>query len=96
MRALPVSWTTRFGGVDLTSLESKANSEGAEDYTTTGWGRATHPKVLGTPDANGDGIPDIWAVGTNENQWLFQGGTSAVGAPIGRDEDGWNTFLTIG
>ncbi|MEY2231451.1 DNRLRE domain-containing protein [Streptomyces sp. BF23-19] len=86
------------GGVDLASLESKANAEGGEDYTyaTTGWGRAAYPKVLGTPDANGDGIPDIWAVGNNENQWLFQGGTSTVGAPIGRDEDGWNTFLTIG
>ncbi|MGW6981601.1 DNRLRE domain-containing protein [Streptomyces sp. NPDC054932] len=86
------------GGVDLTSLESKANSEGAEDYTyaTTGWGRAAYPKVLGTPDANGDGIPDIWAVGTNENQWIFQGGTNTIGSPMGRDEDGWNTFLTIG
>ncbi|WP_405791151.1 DNRLRE domain-containing protein [Streptomyces sp. NBC_00029] len=86
------------GGVDLTSLESKANSEGAEDHTyaTTGWGRAAYPKVLGTPDANGDGIPDIWAVGTNENQWIFQGGTSTIGSPMGRDEDGWNTFLTIG
>lgn len=86
------------GGVDLTSLESKANAEGGEDYTyaTTGWGRAAYPKILGTPDANGDGIPDIWAVGNNENQWIFQGGTSTVGAPMGRDEDGWNTFLTIG
>ncbi|MFJ3826709.1 DNRLRE domain-containing protein [Streptomyces sp. NPDC090046] len=86
------------GGVDLTSLESKANSEGAEDHTyaTTGWGRADYPKILGTPDANGDGIPDIWAVGNNENQWLFQGGTGSLGGAIGRDEDGWNTFLTIG
>ncbi|MFJ3513463.1 DNRLRE domain-containing protein [Streptomyces sp. NPDC090131] len=86
------------GGVDLTSLESKANSEGAEDHTyaTTGWGRAAYPKILGTPDANGDGIPDIWAVGNNENQWLFQGGTGSLGGAIGRDEDGWNTFLTIG
>ncbi|MGW6842855.1 DNRLRE domain-containing protein [Streptomyces sp. NPDC054958] len=86
------------GGVDLSSLESKANSEGGEDYTyaTSGWGRTNYPKVLGTPDANGDGIPDIWAVGDNGNQWLFQGGTSAIGIPLGRDEDGWNTFLTIG
>ncbi|MFJ3631358.1 DNRLRE domain-containing protein [Streptomyces sp. NPDC090112] len=86
------------GGADLTSLESKANSEGAEDYTyaTTGWGRATYPKVLGTPDANGDGIPDIWAVGTGGYQWIVQGGTTVVGAPIGRDEDDWHTFLAIG
>ncbi|WP_406088157.1 aspartyl/asparaginyl beta-hydroxylase domain-containing protein [Streptomyces virginiae] len=27
---------------------------------------------------------------------LFQGGTNTVSSPTGRDEDGWNTFLTIG
>ncbi|MFD9258158.1 DNRLRE domain-containing protein [Streptomyces sp. NPDC059538] len=86
------------GGVDLVSLKDGASAAGGQDYAYagTGWGRADYPKVLGTPDANGDGIPDIWAVGNNENQWLFQGGTSSLGGAVGRDEDGWNTFLTIG
>ncbi|MEU3775540.1 hypothetical protein AB0F11_20430 [Streptomyces sp. NPDC032472] len=52
--------------------------------------------ILGTPDTNEDGIPDIWAVDTLGNQWLFRGGTTAIGPAAGRDEDGWNTFLTIG
>ncbi|MFF2793133.1 DNRLRE domain-containing protein [Streptomyces sp. NPDC058049] len=86
------------GGVDLKSIAASADAEGGQDYTyaTTGWGRAAYPKILGTPDATGDGIPDIWAVGDNGNQWLFQGGTNNLGNPTGRDEDGWNTFLTIG
>ncbi|MFB7264844.1 DNRLRE domain-containing protein [Streptomyces nojiriensis] len=86
------------GGVDLGSFKDGDSAAGGQDYVYagTGWSRAAMPMVLGTPDANGDGIPDIWAVGDNGNQWLFQGGTNTIGAPTGRDEDGWNTFLTIG
>ncbi|MFB6518852.1 DNRLRE domain-containing protein [Streptomyces sp. NPDC056401] len=86
------------GGVDLTSLASAGSSEGGHDivYAATGWTRADKPMVLGTADATGDGIPDIWAVDTIGNQWLFQGGTAAVGAASGKDEDGWTNFLTIG
>ncbi|MER6319106.1 hypothetical protein ABT237_35940 [Streptomyces sp. NPDC001581] len=86
------------GGVELNSLATQAASNGGLDssYATTGWNRATIPKILGTADATGDGIPDIWAVDTLGNQWLYRGGTTAVGYASGRDEDGWNTFLTIG
>ncbi|MFI1155012.1 DNRLRE domain-containing protein [Streptomyces sp. NPDC020817] len=86
------------GGVDLTSLESAAKSEGGADstYATTGWSRAEVPMLLGSPDTNGDGIPDIWSVDTLGNQWLFWGGTATLGPAAGRDEDRWNTFLTIG
>ncbi|WP_369776570.1 hypothetical protein [Streptomyces sp. R33] len=86
------------GGVDLASLSAAADSEGGQDYTyaTTGWGRTTIPMLLSTPDTNGDGIPDIRAVDTLGNQWLFQGGTTTLGGASGRDEDGWNKFLTIG
>ncbi len=47
------------GGADLTSLESKANSEGAEDYTyaTTGWGRATYPRSSAPPMPTVTGSP---------------------------------------
>ncbi|WP_405759538.1 DNRLRE domain-containing protein [Streptomyces sp. NBC_00073] len=85
-------------GVDLTSLESAAKSEGGADstYATTGWSRAEVPMLLGSPDTNGDGIPDIWSVDTLGNQWLFWGGTATLDPAAGRDEDGWNTFLTIG
>ncbi|MFE6848006.1 hypothetical protein [Streptomyces sp. NPDC057686] len=86
------------GGVDLTSLESAAKSEGGADstYATTGWSRAEVPMLLGSPDTNGDAIPDVWSVDTLGNQWLFWGAAATLGPAAGRDEDGWNTFLTIG
>ncbi|MFZ3494697.1 DNRLRE domain-containing protein [Streptomyces sp. 5.8] len=86
------------GGADLDSLAAAANSEGGHDnvYAATGWTRADKPMVLGTADATGDGIPDVWAVDTIGNQWLYRGGTAAVGAASGKDEDGWTNFLTIG
>ncbi|MFE1415580.1 DNRLRE domain-containing protein [Streptomyces sp. NPDC058746] len=87
------------GGLDIDSLATAAASNGGADitYATTYWSRAEIPKVLGTPDANGDGIPDIWTVSANGNQYLFPGAaTSMPGMPSGVDEDGWNTFLTIG
>lgn len=59
-------------------------------------GPSAVPKILGTPDANGDGIPDIWAVDSLGMQRLYMGGTTAVGGPTGMDEDAWNKYLTIG
>ncbi|THA33711.1 VCBS repeat-containing protein [Streptomyces sp. A1547] len=83
------------GGVD-TSLQAAASAEGGQDYAygTTSWSRAERPMILGTPDTNGDGIPDVWATGTDANQFLFLGSRTAIGGASGRDEDGWNTFLT--
>ncbi|MFE1905975.1 hypothetical protein ACFW96_20250 [Streptomyces gardneri] len=87
------------GGADLNSLATASASAGAQDntYATTGWGRAAIPMVLGTPDANGDGVPDIWAVNPIGHQYLMRGGTTQwLGDASGRDEDDWHTFLTIG
>ncbi|WP_328788155.1 hypothetical protein [Streptomyces sp. NBC_00273] len=85
-------------GADLTSLQYAANAEGGVDYTyaTTAWGRTDWPMVLGTKDNTGDGIPDIWGVRKDGYQYYFQGGTTTYGDTSGRDEDNWNTFLTIG
>ncbi|MFJ9768009.1 DNRLRE domain-containing protein [Streptomyces erythrochromogenes] len=86
------------GGVDLQSIAASVDSDGGQDYTyaTTGWGRTAIPKILGTADATGDGIPDIWAVDAAGKQWLYQGRAGAIGPASGVDEDKWNTFLTIG
>ncbi|MEV7525839.1 DNRLRE domain-containing protein [Streptomyces sp. NPDC091371] len=88
------------GGADLNSLASAANSADGHDntYATTGWSRADKPFVLGTPDTDGNGIPDIWAVATDGNQYHFSGVKEGqlTGSWTGGDEDGWNTFLTIG
>ncbi|MGW6943479.1 DNRLRE domain-containing protein [Streptomyces xanthophaeus] len=87
------------GGADLKSLRSAADSAGGQDYTyaTVYWSRAELPMVLGTPDTNGDGVPDIWTVGPHGTQYLFTGAPDWMpGMPSGSDNDGWTDFLTIG
>ncbi|MFI8388872.1 hypothetical protein ACIGEE_20125, partial [Streptomyces sp. NPDC085540] len=86
------------GGADLTSLQYAANAEGGVDntYATTAWSRTDWPLVLGTEDNTGDGIPDIWGVSKDGYQYYFQGSATTYGNATGRDEDNWNTFLTIG
>ncbi|WP_060177068.1 DNRLRE domain-containing protein [Streptomyces sp. IMTB 1903] len=86
------------GGADLASLQFASSAEGGVDntYATTAWNRTDWPKVLGTEDNTGDGIPDIWGVHSGGYQYYFQGGTTTHGEATGRDEDSWNTFLTIG
>ncbi|MFD4864040.1 hypothetical protein [Streptomyces sp. NPDC058412] len=86
------------GGADLASLAMKEASNGGQDitYATTGWGRTAIPMILGTADATGDGIPDIWAVDNLGKQRLHQGGAAAIGVASGMDEDDWHKFLTIG
>ncbi|MFD3699623.1 DNRLRE domain-containing protein [Streptomyces sp. NPDC058646] len=87
------------GGADLKSLRSAADAAGGQDHTyaTTYWSRAELPMVLGTPDTNGDGVPDIWTVGPHGTQYLFTGARDWMpGMPSGSDNDGWTDFLTIG
>ncbi|MGW4205041.1 hypothetical protein [Streptomyces sp. NPDC004726] len=52
------------GGADLDSLSTAAKSGTGRDevYGTTGWDDASIPMTQGNPDANGDGISDLWAV----------------------------------
>ncbi|MDX3537676.1 hypothetical protein PV721_25570 [Streptomyces sp. MB09-01] len=84
--------------MDLASIAASVNAEGGQDYTyaTTGCGRTTIPQILGTADATGHGVPDIWAVDASGKQWLHQGRAGAIRPASGVDEDNWNTFLTIG
>ncbi|MBT2487694.1 DNRLRE domain-containing protein [Streptomyces sp. ISL-96] len=52
------------GGTDLASLGSGAASAGGSDlvYGASGWHTSNVRLLLGTPDVNGDGIPDIWTI----------------------------------
>ncbi|WP_412076001.1 hypothetical protein ACLF6K_09355 [Streptomyces xanthophaeus] len=87
------------GGATFASLAASANAEGGKDYSYAPvyWSRAELPMVLGTPDTNGDGVPDVWTVGPHGIQYLFPGApTTMPGTPSGSDDDGWTDFLTIG
>ncbi|MEV0982447.1 DNRLRE domain-containing protein [Streptomyces sp. NPDC049915] len=50
------------GSVDLESLKLAANSlTGKDEAYGTSWTDVNVPTVIGIPDVNNDGIPDIWA-----------------------------------
>ncbi|MFC4499702.1 MULTISPECIES: hypothetical protein [Streptomyces] len=89
------------GGVDLQSLASAANSaDGADSvYGGSGWGRTGIPKLMGTPDADKDGIPDIWTVHSNGQVRFYAGSKTALsgsGTEIVTPKSYWQTRLAIG
>ncbi|MET9374389.1 FG-GAP-like repeat-containing protein [Streptomyces sp. NPDC002992] len=87
------------GGVDLNSLATAAASgTGREEvYGTNGWNRAAVPMIKGTPDATGDGIPDIWAASATDGYLRFYpGGRTAHGAPTVVGTGNWHMLLTLG
>ncbi|MFE0509507.1 DNRLRE domain-containing protein [Streptomyces sp. NPDC058964] len=94
---------TAAGGVDLDSLASAAASSGGADteYGASGWGSSNIRLLFGTPDANGDGIPDIWALKADGTVRFYAGsrtvlsgsGTEIVG---NGDGVGWKNKLAIG
>ncbi|GGT26523.1 hypothetical protein GCM10010222_80410 [Streptomyces tanashiensis] len=86
------------GGVDLTSLATAANSKTGQDevYGTGGWNKASIRKIKGTPDANGDKIPDIWAAASDGNLYFYPGGPDAHGTRFITSNLGWLSSLAIG
>ncbi|MGW2704589.1 FG-GAP-like repeat-containing protein [Streptomyces sp. NPDC001340] len=71
------------GGIDLSSLASAAASANGADgeYAATGWYRSNVRLIRGTPDVNGDKIPDIWALMADGSARFYPGGKSSIGAP---------------
>ncbi|MFD7547059.1 DNRLRE domain-containing protein [Streptomyces sp. NPDC059816] len=89
------------GGVDLSSLAAAANSAGGADttYGASGWSVAGTPFAVGTPDADGDGIPDIWSVRSDGSVRFHPGSRTALsgdgGLMIGPNSH-WKTRLAVG
>ena len=89
------------GGVSLTSLASAANSSGGADtgYGASGWSSTAIPLLMGTPDVNGDGIPDIWTVHSTGQVRFYAGRKTALsgsGAEIITPKTYWQTRIAIG
>ncbi|MGY3784132.1 DNRLRE domain-containing protein [Streptomyces antibioticus] len=89
------------GGVTLTSLASAANSSGGVDieYGAAGWGSASIPHLIGTPDVNGDSVPDIWTVRSDGAVRFYAGSKTALsgsGAEIIAPASYWKTRIAIG
>ncbi|MDT9683494.1 DNRLRE domain-containing protein [Streptomyces sp. TRM76323] len=90
-------------GVSLSSLSSAANSAtGLDDqYGASGWGRSSIRLLHGSPDANGDGIPDIWTLRVDGSVRFYAGTRGEMqhsGIEIIGNSDGvgWKNKLAIG
>jgi hypothetical protein len=89
------------GGTDLNSLASAANSAGGLDteYGASGWSSGSIPLLMGTPDANGDSVPDIWAVRSDGSVRFHPGSKTALsgsGTEIIVKASYWTTRIAIG
>ncbi|WEH15705.1 DNRLRE domain-containing protein [Streptomyces sp. VNUA24] len=89
------------GGTDLDSLSSGADSSGGTDleYGSADWSEASVPLLIGTPDANGDGVPDIWAVRADGSVRFYAGGKTVLsgsGTEIIAPASYWKTRIAIG
>ncbi|WP_308409622.1 DNRLRE domain-containing protein [Streptomyces sp. A3M-1-3] len=90
-------------GTDLNSLAAAVNSAGGVDteYGVSGWGSTNLRILFGTPDANGDGIPDIWTLRQDGAVRIYAGSRTALsgsGTEIVSNSDGvgWKSKMTIG
>jgi hypothetical protein len=90
---------TATGGVVLGSLGSAAASSGGVDteYGASGWESTNIRLLFGTPDANGDLIPDIWALKTDGTVRFYAGSRTALsGSGTEIVSGGWGAKLAIG
>lgn len=89
------------GGTDLDSLSSGADSSGGTDleYGSAGWSNANIPLLIGTPDANGDVVPDVWTVRSDGSVRFYAGGKAVLagsGTEIVAPASYWKTRIAIG
>lgn len=90
---------TATGGVDTDSLASAAASSGGTDteYGASGWGSSSIRFLFGTPDANGDDIPDIWTLRVDGTVRFYSGSRTVLsGSGTEIISSGWQNKLTIG
>ncbi|MCZ9347846.1 FG-GAP-like repeat-containing protein, partial [Streptomyces sp. TRM76130] len=84
------------GGSTIASLSTAAASRtGADEVYAEGWSTTTVPvtHLRGTPDVDGDGVPDIWALSSAGSIYFYKGGPSAVGSGVAviSAASGWGT-----
>ncbi|WP_340558757.1 DNRLRE domain-containing protein [Streptomyces sp. GSL17-111] len=79
------------GGVNLESLGSGSASGTGQDevYDTSAWLPEHLPVLRGTPDANGDGVPDFWATTRTGLLYFYPGGAETHGTRVEVGSSGW-------
>ncbi|WP_329276151.1 VCBS repeat-containing protein [Streptomyces sp. NBC_01451] len=88
------------GGTTLASLSTSGNSLNGTDtaYASSGWTTSTVRLLMGGPDVNLDGIPDMWAVMNDDlgTVRFYRGGASTVGAYTTVVSSGWTEKGAVG
>jgi hypothetical protein len=80
------------GGADPDSL-----GRGTTDTEyATGWGTTSFPLVMGTPDLNGDGIPDIWTRYLDGSIRVYFATRTSAGNYTTVVQRGWESRLAFG
>ncbi|MEV5969089.1 DNRLRE domain-containing protein [Streptomyces sp. NPDC051921] len=71
------------GSVDLESIKLAANSVNGDVVFGTNWTGTNVTAVIGIPDVNKDGVPDIWArFGADGTMKLYNPSTTNTNAPV--------------
>lgn len=84
-------------GTVLKSLgQSGWSLDGDDTYAAGTFTYTAQPLLYGTPDATGDGIPDIWATNSAGDLQLYAGGATSVGTATRLRTGGWTTVKQLG
>ncbi|MFJ7421585.1 hypothetical protein ACIQXD_23655 [Streptomyces uncialis] len=93
MRELERAWK-RSGAAAANSLGGADTTYGAANWTV-----ASVPFVMGTPDADNDSVPDIWAVRSDGSVRFHPGSRTALsgdgGEMVGPNSH-WRSRIAIG
>ncbi|MFF0084999.1 hypothetical protein ACFYR1_35650 [Streptomyces canus] len=87
---------------DLNSPAAGVNSSAGADeqYGASGWGSGNIRFLFGTPDANGDNIPDIWTVRTDGAVRFHSGSRSELAGSgteiVSKSGGGWINKMAVG
>ncbi|MFE9601447.1 hypothetical protein [Streptomyces hokutonensis] len=81
-------------GVVLAGL--RVGVSGVTPYASGTFTYTAQPLLYGTPDATGDGIPDIWATNSAGDLQLYAGRATSVGMATQLRTGGWTTVRQLG
>ncbi|MEU1542051.1 FG-GAP-like repeat-containing protein [Actinacidiphila glaucinigra] len=85
------------GGTLLASITHAVDSlTGVDTNYATGWSPTAITWAAGTPDVNGDHIPDIWARNADGTVDFYKGTKTSAGTPVNVISTDWNDKKALG
>ncbi|GAA1935137.1 VCBS repeat-containing protein [Streptomyces sodiiphilus] len=85
------------GSVDLESLTLASRSRDGDVVYGTNWTSTSVPLLVGVPDTNGDGIPDIWALREDGTVQIYHPSRTNTHSPVATVVTGdWSSVKAFG